>query len=471
MADKLLGLAWASGVETFKDETGRPYLTFAVGDHREHHPVRSQASRLLLQRLSFEEFHKLPDRDCINAVLEQVEAEAMFESEQHNMFVRVAEHEGSIYLDLGDPSWQAVRITRDDWDVVSSVPVKFRRPNGLKALPLPVRGGSLDELRPFLNLPPDSNEFVLIVAWLLGALRGRGPYSCLVFNGEQGGGKSTATRVAGRLLDPSACELRGEPHDVRDLMIASNNGHAIRLDNLSTIRPWLSDALCRLATGGGFATRELYSDSQELLINVQRPVIVNSIVEVVVRPDLLDRSIVIRLPHLSDGQRKTEREFWTDFDEAQPRILGALLDAAVVGLQREDSVQLDAVPRMADFARWVVAAEPALPWQPGDFLRAYRQNRVGAVQALLDGDAVADAVRDMGTWCGTATDLLNELQSRGARVFTPRQAAAEVRRLAPALRQSNIEVNFEAGYRHGGQKLFAIFDTGTPAQAVRMVTR
>src|SRR5439155_25729840 len=133
--------------------------------------------------------------------------------------------------------------------------------------------------------------------------------------------------VLRNLVDPNSAPLRAEPRSVRDLMIAAANGWMFTLENLSQIAPWLSDALCRLSTGGGFATRRLYSDADEMLFAAQRPVMVNGIVELATRADLLDRSLVVELPAIPDEKRRREDEFWPAFEAARPRLLGALLDA------------------------------------------------------------------------------------------------------------------------------------------------
>lgn len=191
-------------------------------------------------------------------------------------------------------------------------PVRFRRPAGQGALPVPIHGGKLDELRPFLNLA-DEEEFCLICAWLVAAFRPGSPYPILYFVGEQGSAKSTATRVLRRLIDPNKAELRTAPRDERDLQIAANNSHIIALDNISRLDPWLSDAMCRLATGGGFATRELYTDLDEVLFDAKRPQLMNGIEEVAARGDFLERAIIITLLAIQDVARRDEKTFWAEF--------------------------------------------------------------------------------------------------------------------------------------------------------------
>ena len=140
----------------------------------------------------------------------------------------------------------------------------------------------------------------------------------------------------------------------------------------------------------------------------------NGIEEVVTRADLLDRSLLVLLPEITKGRRRPEKALWADFEQARPTLLGAVLDVLVVALANEDAVRLDDYPRMADFAAWIVAAEPGLPWQPGAFLAAYAGNQENANDVTLEASAVAQAVRDLmaerATWIGTATELLGELE-------------------------------------------------------------
>ena len=165
------------------------------------------------------------------------------------------------------------------------------------------------------------------------------------------------------------------------------------LDNLSFLPPWLSDALCRVSSGGGFATRSLFTDSDEFIVDVQRPLILNGIANTVTRSDLFDRSIVVTLEPLSEESRRTDEDFWTAFNVAHPLLFGALLDVAATGLRNMPTVRLERSPRMADFAKWVVACEPALEMPPGTFLRRYEENRMTAHDLAIEGSAVADSVR------------------------------------------------------------------------------
>jgi hypothetical protein len=118
-------------------------------------------------------------------------------------------------------------------------------------------------------------------------------------------------------------------------LIAANNAHVLAFDNLSSLPSWLSDALCRLASGGSFALRQLYTDADEVLFQAARPTILNGIEDVITRQDLADRAIFLTTGSLRDEQRRPEAEIWREFELARPRILGALLDAAAHGFRMQ----------------------------------------------------------------------------------------------------------------------------------------
>ena len=336
---------------------------------------------------------------------------------------------------------------------------------------MPVPGGSVEMLRSYLNVKTDA-DFVLVVAWVLACLRDRGPYPVMVLSGEQGSAKSTFSAILRALFDPNTAPLRALPREDRDLFIAASNGHLLCFDNVSGLPAWISDTLCRLATGGGFAVRQLYSDQDEVLFDATRPVILNGIEDIVARPDLADRAIFLTLEAIPEERRRPEDALWEEFKARRPSILGALLDAIVEGLRRLPETHLPKLPRMADFALWASACESAL-WPTGTFWSAYGGNRDEAVEGVIEADPVATAVRAFmagrAVWTGTASDLLGNLSAaadeRIAKAKTwPENARAlsgRLRRAATFLRKIGIETSFA---REGRGRTRIISITADPAQ-------
>ena len=337
-ADILIGLAADAGLLHAPDGTG--YADLEINGHRETWPIRSKGFRRWLARRFFVATDGAPSSEALRSALNVIEARAHFDAPQMDVHIRVAGHGGKLYLDLTDDAWRAVEIDEAGWRIVDEPPVRFRRAAGMQPLPVPLTGGSIEMLRAFLNVGGD-NDFVLVIAWALAVLRDKGPYPVIVLSGEQGSAKSTFCAILRALLDPNTAPLRALPREDRDLFIAATNGHVLTFDNVSRLPAWISDTLCRLATGGGFAVRQLYTDQDEVLFDAARPVVLNGIEDIVTRPDLADRAIFLALEPIPEERRRPERELWAAFDKVRPQILGALLDAISFGLRRLADLTLD----------------------------------------------------------------------------------------------------------------------------------
>lgn len=453
----IVKLALESGLEMWHDPKGDPWATLRHSGHAEHHPLKTKAVKRYLAYLYYSEHGSALHAQGLQDALGTLEARATYEGKEYPTFVRLAEVDGVLYLDLANANWQVVRVSPQGWEIVEAddVPVRFRRPPGVAALPMPQPGGSLAELAELLNVSLDSRDWKLIVAFLLQSLRGIGPYPVLVLTGGQGSGKSTAAKILRALLDPNVSPLRSLSRDERDLFISAMNGWVLAFDNISGLSGKMSDDLCRLSTGGGLSVRALYSDADETLLEAMRPVVLNGITDFVDRHDLVDRALQVHLPSISKTVRKPEKELWAAFDAAQPRILGALLDTVVSGLQQLPTTKLDSLPRLADFGIWATACEAHLGWPQGAFMAAYQNAQDDLIKDALEAEPVAAALltlltlKDVPEWTGTAAELLAELNAynypEGRRTPKgwpggPQVLAGVLKRVAPALLAQGFEV-------------------------------
>jgi hypothetical protein len=462
----------SAAVELFHTADGTGFADVIINGHRETWAIKSKGFKLWLTRRFFEETKGAPNSEALQSALNVIQARAHFNAPEREVHTRVGGLNGRLYLDLGDETWRAVEVDATGWRVVDTPPVRFRRASGMRSLPIPVRGGSIQALRSFLNVRSDE-DFVLLVAWMLTCLRDCGPYPVIVLSGEQGSAKSTFSAILRALLDPNTAPLRALPREDRDLFIAATNGHVLAFDNVSGLPGWISDTLCRLATGGGFAVRQLYSDQDEVLFDAARPMILNGIEDIVTRPDLADRALFLTLEAIPEERRRPEQELWDAFETERPRILGVLLDAVAKGLAELPSTRLEKLPRMADFALWATACETAL-WPAGTFWSAYCDNRDEAVDGVIEADPIAAAVRAMVAtqteWIGTASELLSALAGlAGERVAkaktwpdSPRSLGGRLRRAATFLRKIGIDIGFEREGRTRTRTI-RIATTGKPA--------
>jgi hypothetical protein len=287
-----------------------------------------------------------------------------------------------------------------------------------------------------------------------------GGYPPLFLVGEQGSAKSTTTAFIKDLLDACSVPLRNLSKSMRELMIAASNDFILCYDNISNLTNNQSDNLCKLATGAGFTTRKLYTTMEEIQCSYKRPMLINTIGYVPTRQDLLDRSIIVHLDFIKAKDRKTTQELMASWKEDRPLIFGAICNATSAALRNYDSVKAENLPRMADFAKWVVAAEEQLPWAKGGFMKAFQSSRSILVDDAIDADPVAIAVLKLMVvrqeWQGTATELLDLLSDIAGQLKTgytgwpkiPNQLSQQLNRTSAFLREKGIL--FERG--HSGNR-------------------
>ena len=439
------------------------YATLNIDGHFENWPIASTQFRNFLSYHHYQAEGKMLSQTALEEKRRTLEGQANFDGAEHKVFHRIGELGKSIYLDLGTKDWKAVAIDAAGWQVVDRPPVRFQRSRSMQALPLPTSGtDGIELLRPFLNVDSET-DFKMLVAWLIGCFHPRGPYPILILTGEQGSAKSTTAKVLRSLIDPANPMGRSSPQTEQDLVIVAKHNHVLAFDNLSTIKPAIADALCRISTGGGFGTRKLHSDFEEVLFSETKPCLLNGIPDLANRPDLADRSIIVTLPVITNTARQTEAEFWKAFEKAAPRILAGLLDAVSVALGRIGSVRLSESPRMADFAKWVTAAEPALGWTHRAFMESYAANKQSVVDAAIEGNPFAEAILslivDRGPWGGTASELLQVLRAHNQLLADdphslprqPNKLTSELRRIQPLLRSRGVTISFERQGKAGNR--------------------
>jgi hypothetical protein len=457
--DKLISIA--DRTEFWRCDEGLAHATIPVDAHHEYHRVRSQRFR---EWLIIEAGREYPvkiagktrpgtfGKNAVEDALSACEAMAATSRTALPARLRINQHDGNLYLDLGDPEWRAVEIGPEGWRIIDRPPVPILRTRRTRALPRPIAGGSLAPLRELLPLRGE-DEWRIVILWALAALRPTGPYPILAWSGEQGTGKSFASRIMRRLIDPCGDDLMQPPREDRDLIAAARNNHVLAFDNLSSVSGELADSLCRLATGGDIGGRSLYTNDDSAAFAAQRPLLLNGIPDLASRGDLASRTLFVRLSPIR--QRRPEAELWEAFNAVAPGILGALLDALSAALACLPAIRLpedSADFRMADFALLAKAAEPALGWRSDAALNALRRNMRGAASMLADLDPVAIVIRDLiedqptRRFAGLVSGLYARLNSIADPEMKrapgwpkgPPKLGEHLRRIAPSLRAVGI---------------------------------
>lgn len=431
-----------------REKSGNDGEKETIPAHVECHRVKSSKFNAYLSHLFNAETGKVAGSQARNDAKSVMEFWCSDRIEQ--VFVRVAGVDGKVYLDRGTPDWSVIEIDSDGWRIIAKSPVNFRRLSSMGEMPTPVPCDDISQLALFANV--DGHQWPLLVAFIVACMYPRGPYPILILSGEQGSAKSTTLRVIKRLIDPSAAEVRRQPESVRDLMIAASNSWLVAYDNMSHIKDDMADTMCTIATGGGLSNKANYTDGEEYIINIMRPQAINGIGDFTAKPDLIDRAILITPPVIPENQREEEAVFWARFDQAKGEILGALLRCVSIALRNLDSTKLTAKPRMADFARLAVAAEPGYNADHGatPFIDLYMANRDENTASILETSPLArvlwEVIKKDRRWIGTSRLLFTAVDAHATETdrrtkgwpTAENKLRTAIMAIAPALRKVGI---------------------------------
>jgi hypothetical protein len=406
----LLKYVERDGVELFHDEVGTPYARIPINNRYVIMQIGGKQFKQWLGHENYSETHKVVRSDTISSAINVIEGKCCFEGKKYKLHNRVCWHEDAIWFDLGD--WTAVRIRPEGWEIIENPPILFRRyshqqPHDKSKIK---KGGDITKIFKYLNISEEDDKDLFLTT-LESFYIPDIPHAVLIPFGEQGSTKSTMFCIIKRLVDPSIIELATFPKDNAELMQQLDHHYFIGFDNVSGLSTWESDVMCRAATGMGFSKRVLYSDEDDLILKIKRCIGLNGINIVATKPDLLDRSVSIECQRISEDKRKTEGQFWNEFEQDKGEIVGAIFD--VISKAMKYKVELSKLPRMADFALWGSALSYASGKTPGHFINAYFKNIEKQDREALENNVVGEMMScfmdSIDKWEGTASALYNDL--------------------------------------------------------------
>ena len=460
--DRLLEIT-KTDAEYFHTSDKVPYADIIIDGNRHTYSIRCKTFRLCLLGEYYKAVGKGVSSQTLQDTLSTLEAIAIFDGETRDVHLRVAEHQGKIYLDLGTPDWKAVEIDSSGWRLVSNPPVRFWRPDSLLPLPCPVEGGSLNELKELLNV--DGSAWILIITFLLFCFCPGKTYPVLVISAHRGSGKTAAAEILKGLIDPGKAALIKLQSDTLKLAVTLSRRWLPVYDNVGHISPDQSDDLCRVATNFGYSTRTLHTTDEETTFEFTRPQIVTAIDALVTRDDLADRVLMVQLPEIAEDKRLPQAELDAKVEASRPRILGALLTALSQTLAAIPNTKPKTLPRMADYALFAIASEGSLGLKTGTFRKIFDQSREQSRKVVIESSPVGEAIIRLmddyplpKAWKGTASELLKELENYTddatyrSRYF-PKASnllSRQLNRLTPDLK--SLGINISESRIHGGTR-------------------
>ena len=399
----------------FQDQHGDVFSwisTIGEDRHSECLRLRSKAFRARLLDLIREKTGSVPNPSELKQAIEILELRA-YDSQRIELANRRRGSNDGAFIDLGDPEWKMIAVTPKGWEIVQHPGPLFYRTKHQLPLVEPISGGDPQELFEFVPVDTDQDK-LLILAWVIAGFYPVIPSPILLFVGQQGSAKTTRSRRLRSLLDPSVTPVLGDI-EMSDLFLTFQHHAVPCFENVSRFSRREADMFCRAVTGNGVDRRQLYTDSEQKLYSFRRPIIINGLDTPSIRPDFLDRCVIINCRRME--KFVTLQQLDQEFEAARPRLLGAMLDLLVRSLHLHGSTSASNEFRMADFAHFGRAVAKALGRTSKDFDEAYRLNiRQQDCEILEDSPMVralekfAEKYSPDKPWKGSAGDLLEQLR-------------------------------------------------------------
>ncbi len=446
-----------SSAELFHNEQKEPFATFENNGHKETWGLYSNGFSQWLSHTHYKRTSTVPRENCIKDAINTLAGKAKFEGQKRSVYIRCGKHHDVYYIDLCNNEWQIIEIKAGQWNVINDPPIRFIRSSSMLALPQPQPGiGNVKNIWKLLNIP--QGKKLLMYAWLLESYRCDTPFPILEIIGQQGTAKSNTQQYLRLFIDPNRVDLRSAPKNREDLFVGAQNSWLQCYNNLSHLPHDMQDAFCVMATGGGYATRTLYSNFDETAVETTRPIAMNGISALATAPDLLERLIPFELEPISDRIKESELKKY--YEENKISIFTGILDLFAGTLAKLSDISLKNLPRMADFAHLGAALYCYAKKSEQDFLDDYNDMLTESLYRGLDGSPTATAIlsyvekhpEGINGTVGYVYSTMKQQIDRQRFPETTRGFADALRRSMPALKKAGIIVEF-SGRRAKGYML------------------
>lgn len=411
--DQLIELVLAENCLFFHDQFEETYVQLPITYNRRVYKLNSSGFKGWLTKLFYEKKNKTINKNIISSAIGLLEAKASHDGAKINLENRVANFENAIWYDLTDNDSKAIKVTASGWGI-EDAPLIFKKYAHQSPQVTPDNSGTVKDILKFVNLSNKDLEILLLV-YLVSCFIPDIPHPILIVHGSQGAAKTTFAKVLKTLIDPSKLKVLSLLNNDKDLIQQLSHHWFLFYDNLNMLPDYISDIFCRTVTGEGFTKRVLYSNDEDYFYQFRRCIAANGISLVARKPDLLDRSVLFELDRISPEKRITEDMFWKEFEAKRPLILGGIFNVLSEAMRIKDSIQLEKIPRMADFAVWGEAIAIALGFEPGEFTKAYTKNIEEQHDEILGENPIATTVIELlkieEKYVGTATSLMPKLEA------------------------------------------------------------
>ena len=371
----------------------------------------SGMKELVVQRY-YKEKGKVPSKEAVNNSIRVLDAIAKHDMQEIDLYIRVAREEDTIIYDLTNDAKESVVISKDGWQISQRHKPIFKKYAHQKAQVTPITGGDVNRLFEVVNVV--ESDRLMCLVHLISSLVPEISHTVPDIYGEHGSAKSGASRIFKALIDPSILDSPGLPNTEEGMHQAMAHHWYIIFDNVSWIKDWQSDIICKSSTGATYQKRALYTNDGDFVLEYKNCTGFNGITVLATRGDLLDRMVTLRLSTIDERNRKEEIVIKNMFADMHPEVLGAMFDILSKAMEIYPSVEIGELPRMADFAKWGCAITEAMGYSQKEFLDMYYLDISNNDLHAIESTPVAELIitfmerRDIA-WEGSPRELWNEL--------------------------------------------------------------
>lgn len=405
-------------IDVFRNQDNNEYLIFNYKNSNELSFLSNQSLiENIIREICFEELDLMIKNSCFDTIYKTFQMQSKRTTDIVPTVRRIYFDGEQFVYNLGDN--RAVLVNRKLCNVINvdeyDLNLNFYETEGFKVQANPVFNNSetlTEMLSKLMNVSGD--DLFLLSVYVVSLFFDNISHPIIFFNGEHGACKSTAMRMICKIIDPDSKELLAFPEKKDDLINTLYNGYFVAFDNVSVIKNDISDILCKAVTGSSLNKRKLYTDNDEVVLNIKRPIGINGISIDMSQSDLIDRSIIIDFKRLSSQKRMTDTQIFSKFENLLPKILGEIFQIIHKVFKIRTSVLIEQLPRMADFAHLGYCIAEAMNEGDGKhFLEIYANNNLKAVEDTLQNSSLVTSIiefmSDKNEWKGSATELLQEL--------------------------------------------------------------
>lgn len=454
----------ACEIETFHTTDQIPFARLKNQQSPNVIAIRGSMFEGFVKKCIYEKRNATLNKSLLEEIVSHFDAYALHRSKPEKIYLRVAKINSDVILCLGGESGcirifpnHSTDISVQGFEAINTTKANFIKSKGSGNIPpivysdiFPIKNVINELFEKFINIKIEEDRILLLAALVSYLMAGKGDFIFLIFEGEQGSGKTTAMEFAKMLIDPSPIEKNLLPKKEKDIYMIAQHLFVLGFDNVSGISKEISDCLCALSTGGAIMDRALYTNQDLNVLSAKCPVMINGIEASPDRADLLDRSVIFNIDSLQTHRSK--EKMYEEFNESSPHILMALIQMTSYALARSPEIEDFGSFRMTDYAKAGCAVAEYLGYPKEFFINAYRANKDKSSKAILENDIVArqllSCLRPGEKFVGTATKLYERIKPHEfdlSKLFPrgPSPLSKSLRRIAPELRKQKFIINLE----------------------------